>query len=282
MIFKALEKRDQSHEKVVFCYDHTTQLKAIIAIHSTTLGPALGGCRMHPYLSEEEALEDALRLSEAMSYKAAMAGLQLGGGKSVIIGDPKRDKNPEALWCFGHHLESLNGQYIVAKDMGINTEDLQYISTLPPFVAGYSKKLLASFIAIPVVFWLKRNVQLCLNSSEVEAAFWTPLDFFLSTGHLQVDTFTNNRSGQKFEILFFNFTDKASRKKFLIFGCTASICVTVSSIALNRAPEFPCTALGLYWHKQELVVSEVSRSTLNSTSHTSDWNYIPYAVKSKL
>lgn len=168
------------------------------------------------------------------------------------------------------------------EEVGITPEDLQYISTLPPFVAGYSKKLLASFIAIPVVFWLKRNVQLCLNSSEVEAAFWTPLDFFLSTGHLQVDTFTNNRSGQKFEILFFNFTDKASRKKFLIFGCTASICVTVSSIALNRAPEFPCTALGLYWHKQELVVSEVSRSTLNSTSHTSDWNYIPYAVKSKL
>lgn len=136
MIFKALEKRDQSHEKVVFCYDHTTQLKAIIAIHSTTLGPALGGCRMHPYLSEEEALEDALRLSEAMSYKAAMAGLQLGGGKSVIIGDPKRDKNPEALWCFGHHLESLNGQYIVAKDMGINTEDLQYIGDQTSYVVG--------------------------------------------------------------------------------------------------------------------------------------------------
>jgi len=136
MIFKALEKRNQTHEKVVFCSDHRTNLKAIIGIHSTTLGPALGGCRMYPYKSEEEALEDALRLSEAMSYKAAMAGLKIGGGKSVIIGDPEKDKNPEMLWSFGHHLESLKGQYIVAKDMGINTKDLQYIGDQSSYVVG--------------------------------------------------------------------------------------------------------------------------------------------------
>ena len=136
MVFKALEKRDQIHEKVVFCSNDGTNLKAIIGIHSTTLGPALGGCRMYPYESEELALEDALRLSEAMSYKAAMAGLPLGGGKSVIIGDPDKDKNPEMLWSFGQHLESLKGQYIVAKDMGINTEDLQYIGDQTSYVVG--------------------------------------------------------------------------------------------------------------------------------------------------
>ena len=82
---------------------------------------------MHPYQTEDQALEDVLRLSEAMSYKAALAGLQLGGGKSVIIADSEKDKNPELLWSFGLHIESLKGRYIVAKDMGINTEDLQYI-----------------------------------------------------------------------------------------------------------------------------------------------------------
>ena len=136
MVFKALEKRDRVHEKVVFCSDPETNLKAIIGIHSTTLGPAMGGCRMYSYESEEKALEDVLRLSEAMSYKAAMAGLMLGGGKSVIIGDPDKDKNPEMLWAFGQHLESLKGQYIVAKDMGINTEDLQYIGDQTSYVVG--------------------------------------------------------------------------------------------------------------------------------------------------
>ena len=136
MVFKSLAKRDQIHEKVIFCSDETTNLKAIIGIHSTTLGPALGGCRMYPYGNEEQALEDALRLSEAMSYKAAMAGLNVGGGKSVIIGDPNKDKTPEMLWAFGQHLESLKGQYIVAKDMGINTEDLQYIGDQTSYVVG--------------------------------------------------------------------------------------------------------------------------------------------------
>ena len=136
MVFKALEKRDQAHEKVVFCSDPETNLKAIVGIHSTTLGPSLGGCRMYPYETEEQALEDVLRLSEAMSYKAAMAGLSLGGGKSVIIGDPYKDKNPEMLWAFGQHIESLKGQYVVAKDMGINTEDLQYIGDQCSYVVG--------------------------------------------------------------------------------------------------------------------------------------------------
>ena len=136
MIFKVLEKKDRAHEQIVFCSNHETGLKAIIAIHSTKLGPALGGCRMYPYETEEQALEDVLRLSEAMSYKAAMADLRLGGGKSVIISDPEKHKTPELLWSFGIHIESFNGRYIVAKDMGITTEDLQYIGDQSSYVVG--------------------------------------------------------------------------------------------------------------------------------------------------
>ena len=135
MVFKVLEKKDQTHEQVVFCSNSETGLKAIIAIHSTSLGPALGGCRMYPYETEEQALEDVLRLSEAMSYKAAMADLKLGGGKSVIIGEEKH-KTPELLWSFGIHIESFHGRYIVAKDMGITTEDLQYIGDQSSYVVG--------------------------------------------------------------------------------------------------------------------------------------------------
>ena len=136
MVFKALSQREQAHEQVIFCSHSETGLKGIIAIHSSALGPALGGCRMRPYSTEEQALEDVLRLSEAMSYKAALAGLQLGGGKSVIIADPKKDKTPELLWSFGLHIESLKGRYIAAKDMGIDTEDLQYIGDQTSYVVG--------------------------------------------------------------------------------------------------------------------------------------------------
>ena len=134
MLFKAFE--DQGHEQVIFCSNAETGLKAIIAIHSASLGPALGGCRMFPYLTENQALEDVLRLSEAMSYKAAMAGLKAGGGKSVIIGDPEKDKSPELLESFGWHIESLKGRYIVAKDMGITAKDLQRIGRKSSHVLG--------------------------------------------------------------------------------------------------------------------------------------------------
>ena len=136
MVFDALDRQDQAHEQVVFCSSFETGLKAIIAIHSASLGPALGGCRMFPYETENQALDDVLRLSEAMSYKAAMAGLRFGGGKSVIIGDPEKHKTPELLWSFGAHIESLNGRYIVAKDMGITMEDLQYMGDQSSYVVG--------------------------------------------------------------------------------------------------------------------------------------------------
>ncbi|MFC5604216.1 Leu/Phe/Val dehydrogenase [Sporosarcina koreensis] len=111
------------HEQVVFCNDPSTGLRAIIAIHNTTLGPALGGCRMHPYESVDAALEDALRLSKGMSYKCAAADVDFGGGKAVIIGDPKTDKTPELFRAFGQFVESLGGRFYTGTDMGTTVED---------------------------------------------------------------------------------------------------------------------------------------------------------------
>ncbi|KAB2329792.1 Glu/Leu/Phe/Val dehydrogenase [Cytobacillus depressus] len=113
----------KEHEQVVFCNDDLTGLKAIIAIHSTKLGPALGGCRMFPYSSEEEALEDVLRLSKGMTYKCAASDVDFGGGKAVIIGDPNKDKTPELFRAFGQFVESLNGRFYTGTDMGTTPED---------------------------------------------------------------------------------------------------------------------------------------------------------------
>lgn len=108
-IIKYMETYD--YEQLVICQDKTTGLKAFIAIHDTTLGPALGGTRMWTYNSEEEAIEDALRLARGMTYKNAAAGLNLGGGKAVIMGNPKTDKNDEMFRAFGRFIEGLNGRY---------------------------------------------------------------------------------------------------------------------------------------------------------------------------
>ncbi len=124
------------YEQLVFCHDKATGLRAIIAIHDTTLGPALGGCRMYPYASEDEAIVDVLRLARGMTYKAAASGLNLGGGKSVIIGDPSRDKSEELFRSFGRYLETLGGRYIVAEDVGTSTEDMENIRIETSHVVG--------------------------------------------------------------------------------------------------------------------------------------------------
>jgi leucine dehydrogenase len=131
-----MEKYD--YEQLVFCQDENSGLKAIIAIHDTTLGPALGGTRMWTYDTEEEAIEDALRLARGMTYKNAAAGLNLGGGKTVIIGDPKKDKNPEMFRAFGRYIQSLNGRYITAEDVGTTEEDMDLIHMETDFVTGIS------------------------------------------------------------------------------------------------------------------------------------------------
>jgi leucine dehydrogenase len=135
-IFKYMEKYD--YEQLIFCQDKQSGLKAIIAIHDTTLGPALGGTRMWTYDSEEAAIEDALRLARGMTYKNAAAGLNLGGGKAVIIGDPRKDKNEEMFRAFGRYIQGLNGRYITAEDVGTTVADMDIIHEETDYVTGIS------------------------------------------------------------------------------------------------------------------------------------------------
>ncbi|MGN5240648.1 MULTISPECIES: Glu/Leu/Phe/Val dehydrogenase dimerization domain-containing protein [unclassified Rhodococcus (in: high G+C Gram-positive bacteria)] len=127
---------DRPHEQVVFHEDAATGLRAIIAIHSTVLGPALGGTRFYPYADESAALEDVLRLSWGMTYKAAVAGVDLGGGKAVILGDPATDKNDELLVAYGRFVDSLGGRYITAADVGTQAGDLDVIGTRTAHAVG--------------------------------------------------------------------------------------------------------------------------------------------------
>ncbi len=129
----------EGHEEVVFFSDPSCNLKAIIAIHDTTLGPALGGTRMWPYSSTEDAVEDVLRLSKGMTYKASISGLNLGGGKAVIIGDPQKDKSEALFRSYGRFIESLNGRYITAEDVNISVKDIEYIFTETSNAVGVAK-----------------------------------------------------------------------------------------------------------------------------------------------
>ncbi len=125
-----------NHEQVVFCYDERTGLKAIIAVHNTTLGPALGGTRFWNYKSEAEAVKDVLRLSRGMTFKAAISGLNLGGGKAVIIGDSKKDKSEGLFRRYGQFVNSLGGKYITAEDVGTNVNDMVFVNKETKFVSG--------------------------------------------------------------------------------------------------------------------------------------------------
>ncbi|MEF3078735.1 Glu/Leu/Phe/Val family dehydrogenase [Winogradskyella poriferorum] len=127
------------HEQIVFCNDKDTGLKAIIGIHNTVLGPALGGTRMWNYSNEWEALNDVLRLSRGMTFKSAITGLNLGGGKAVIIGDAKTQKTPELMRRFGEFVHSLSGKYITAEDVGMATEDMDTVREVTPYVTGISE-----------------------------------------------------------------------------------------------------------------------------------------------
>ncbi len=129
---------EMGHERVLFCSNHEVGLRAIIAVHSTVLGPGLGGVRMWPYASWDEALTDVLRLSRSMTYKAAAAGLNLGGGKAVILADPKQDKSEALFRCFGQYVESLGGLYITAEDVGTDMEDMELILAETRWVTGVS------------------------------------------------------------------------------------------------------------------------------------------------
>lgn len=130
-----------NHEQIVFCNDKDTGLKAIIGIHNTVLGPALGGTRMWQYKSEWDALNDVLRLSRGMTFKSAITGLNLGGGKAVIIGDARTEKTPELMIRFGEFVHSLSGRYITAEDVGMETADMDLVRSVTPYVTGISEEI---------------------------------------------------------------------------------------------------------------------------------------------
>ena len=158
-----------NHEQVVFCSDEDSKLKAIIAVHSTKLGPAVGGCRMWDYVSDEEALVDALRLSKGMTYKNAMAGLKMGGGKSVIIGDAKTIKSEHLFKAFGNALNGLNGRYYSAEDVNITTADIAIANTVTPFVTGTIEKSgnPAPYTALGTFLGIKASVEHKLNKDNL-------------------------------------------------------------------------------------------------------------------
>lgn len=134
MVFEQI--KNESFEQIVYCSDPEVGLKAIISMHSTVLGPAVGGCRMWAYGSEAEALTDVLRLSKGMTYKAAISNLKWGGGKAVLIGDPKVVKTPALLNRFGEYVERLGGHYVTAKDVGIGADDLRQVKKKTKHVLG--------------------------------------------------------------------------------------------------------------------------------------------------
>jgi leucine dehydrogenase len=148
LVIGRMEKHD--HEEVLFCFDRPTGLKAIIAIHDTTLGPALGGTRMWAYANEGEALHDVLRLSRGMTYKSSLAGLDLGGGKAVIIGDARTQKTEAMFRRFGQFVDSLNGRYITAEDVGMSTTEMVNIRKETSHVAGLPEEMGGSGDPSPV------------------------------------------------------------------------------------------------------------------------------------
>ena len=157
------------HEQVVFCSDKATGLKAIIAVHSTALGPGAGGCRFWDYDNDEQALTDVLRLSKGMTYKNAMAGLKLGGGKAVIIGNPKKLKSTALFEAFGRAVNNVGGRYYTAEDVNITTSDMAIVNQQTEFVAGLDGKSgnPAPFTALGTFLGIKACVKHKLNRDDL-------------------------------------------------------------------------------------------------------------------
>lgn len=161
-IFDQIEQRD--HEQLVFCSDRSSGLRAIIAVHDTRLGPALGGTRMWTYTTGMDAVNDALRLSRGMTYKAAVAGLNLGGGKAVIIGDPNTGKTETLFRSFGRFVEGLAGRYITAEDVGTDVRDMEYVRMETKYVTGIDKALGGSGDPSPVTaFGVYMGMKACVK-----------------------------------------------------------------------------------------------------------------------
>lgn len=171
MSFELIHKHGD-HEEIIFCNNKDVGLKAIIAIHNTSLGPALGGTRMWNYSSESDALIDVLRLSRGMTYKASAAGLNLGGGKAVIIGDPKKEKSEGLFRAFGTFVNSLGGKYITAEDVGTTVKDMEHVFAETPFVTGIPEALGGSgdpspYTAYGVLMSIKAAVETRLGKKDL-------------------------------------------------------------------------------------------------------------------
>ena len=167
------EMKEMGHERVLLCSNPAVGLQAIIAIHSTVLGPGLGGTRMWPYESFEAAMTDALRLSRGMTYKAAAAGINLGGAKAVIFGDPKKDKSEALFRAFGRFVDSLGGHYITAEDVGTNTSDMELIAQETPWVTGVAPELggggdPSPVTALGVLQGIRASAQTLWGSTDLE------------------------------------------------------------------------------------------------------------------
>jgi leucine dehydrogenase len=164
------DRIDDEYEQIVVCHDPAVGLRAVIAIHSTVLGPALGGTRFYPYTSEDQAMEDVLRLARGMTYKSAVAGLDLGGGKAVILGEPATHKTDALLRAYGRFLDSLSGRYITAEDVGTTQSDMDVIFTQTPNVSGISSALGGSGDPSTAtafgLWWAMKAVRTALDSTE--------------------------------------------------------------------------------------------------------------------
>ncbi|MBN9672356.1 Glu/Leu/Phe/Val dehydrogenase [Roseibium aggregatum] len=160
-----------AHENVVFAQDRDTGLSAIIAVHDTTLGPALGGCRVWPYETASAALTDALRLSRGMTYKNALAGLDLGGGKAVIVADPRKEKTVEMMEAFGRHVDRLAGTYITAEDVGVSPDDMEAVARHTAHVRGTSATGLGDpspYTALGVFEGIKASARHVFGSTDLD------------------------------------------------------------------------------------------------------------------
>ncbi len=230
-----------NHEQVIFGSDPETGLQAIIAIHSTAFGPGAGGCRMWPYASEQEAITDVLRLSRGMSYKNAMAGLALGGGKSVIIGDAKKDKTPELMRAFGRFVHQAGGRYITAEDVGMSVRDMEEVGTQTPYVAGLDSGETASgdpspYTAHGVFFGIKAAVKHAFGEDSVKGLRIA----VQGLGHVGYNL-CRELAADGATLLVADINEENARRAVDEFGATA---VDPAVIALAKADIYAPCALG--------------------------------------
>ena len=237
------------HEQVVYCHDSKTDLKAIIAIHNTKLGPALGGCRMWPYQSEAEALKDVLRLSRGMTYKAAVANLKLGGGKAVIIGDPKKIKSEALFRSFGKFVDSLGGKYITAEDVNIKVEDIENVAKETKHVTGITSRPGGSgdpspFTALGVYHGIRATVKYKLKTDSLKGLRIGVKGLGAVGGHLCKHLYEDGAKIFVADIAAEKVQDMVTQ-----FGATA---VPVDQIHMHELDVLSPCALGADLHDQSI------------------------------